>query len=137
MNEKGENIKETISKVRQKALLRAEMEKQAKKDKGSVVFTDEILYGKIPQALLRDRDVPAAARLLYGVLHTYSQPKKLESNPHTFVSQAHLAWDMGISIKHLIHLLKVLTEAGWITIKRRGLNQSNIYYLHSRKRKKR
>jgi biotin operon repressor len=113
-----------------------EIKKAEKMKKESAVFTDEVLYGKTPQALLRDPKLKPQAKALYGILHTYSQPKDLKSNPHTFVSQKKLAKDLGMSVRNVRRFLKELEDSGWTTTERKGLNMSNSITLHSKKKRR-
>jgi hypothetical protein len=108
--------------------------RQRHEDKGAVVYYDWPKFGQIPQQLLRDPEIQPAAKGLFGLLHTYSQHKSLLKKPTTFVSQARLAGDMGLHINTIGRILKHLKEKGWLSIKRRGLNKSNVYILHGRRR---
>lgn len=103
----------------------------------SAIFYDGIFYGQVPIDLLRDPTMKLQAKAVFALMHSYSQPKKLEANPKTYVSQARLAKDVGMSVDRLRGWMKKLEDSGWLTTKRRGLNKSNNYILHARKKKKR
>lgn len=104
--------------------------------RGTVVITqDWPLFSQTPQALVRNPKIPAQAKALFSQYHTYSAPKELSDEPNTFVSQKTVAKDMGWHVNSVYHYQKVLEEAGWITVKHRGLNKSNLIILHGRKRR--
>ncbi len=107
------------------------------KNQGIAIFTDEVFYGKAPTKFLRNPKIRLQAKGLYVVLHSYSQPKELMLNPKTFVSLKTLSRDTGLDRTRIIHWIKVLEEAGWLTVKRRGKNMTNWYILHSKKRYRR
>ena len=67
-------------------------------------------------------------------MHSHSQPIELMLNPKTFVSIRTLAKDTGLHRKNVGEWIKHLEEVDWITVKRRGMNTSNWYILHSKKR---
>jgi len=140
-----EEIRDTKRKLEGSSLPESEKEKMSKelaeimnkleKEKnGIAIFTDEVFYGKAPTKFLRDPDIKLQAKGLYSVMHSYSQPKELMLNPKTFVSIGTLAKDTGLHRKNVGEWIKHLEEVGWITVKRRGMNKSNWYILHSKKR---
>jgi biotin operon repressor len=141
-----EEIKEAIVKVKNCSIPESEKEKMMEdlgrimnklKNQGIAIFTDEVFYGKTPTKFLRNPKIRLQAKGLYAVLHSYSQPKELMLNPKTFVSLKTLSRDTGLDRTRIIHWIKVLEEAGWLTVKRRGKNMTNWYILHSKKRYRR
>jgi biotin operon repressor len=139
-----EEIKETIIKVKNheeipesdknKMLedLRRIMNKL--KNQGIAIFTDEVFYGKAPTKFLRNPKIKLQAKGLYAVMHSYSQPKELMLNLKTFVSLKTLSGTTGLKRTQIIYWIRHLEDIGWITVKRRGLNMSNWYILHSKKK---
>lgn len=103
----------------------------------TAIFYDGLYFAQTPQALIRNPNISHAAVRLYGIYHTYSQNKKLINQPSTFVSQERLASNMGASRVTIWKLTKILENEGWLIIKRRGLNMTNIIILHSRKKRRR
>jgi len=112
------------------------MEKLKKEGRESAIFTDEPFFGKAPLKLLRDPKIRLQAKGLYVLMHTYSQPKDLMKDPRTFVSLQTLAKDLGLGRTQTIYWIKYLESTGWLTIKHRGLNCSNWYILHARKKRR-
>ena len=136
-------IKEAISYVETTSLEKSEKEKILEelkqemnrlKNQGIAIFTDEVFYGKAPTKFLRDPKIKLQAKGLYAVMHSYSQPKELMLNPKTFVSLSTLSKATGLHRKNVIEWIKRLEESGWLTVKRRGINMTNWYILHSKKR---
>lgn len=113
-----------------------EQEVEARGRRGTVVVRQNWpLFGQTPQALVRDPKIPAQAKALYSLYHTYCQTKELPDSPDTFVQQKTLAENMGWHYNSVYHYQKVLEETGWITVKHRGLNKSNLIILHGRRRR--
>jgi len=112
------------------------MENEKRRPRGGMEITqDWPLFGQTPQALVRDSKYSPQAKALYCLYHTYSAPKGLSEKPDTFVSQKILAQNMGWHYNNVSHYEKVLEAAGWITVKRRGFNQSNRIILHGRRKR--
>lgn len=109
-------------------------EEEDNKQEGVAIFSDEVYFGQAPQELLRDPKIKLQPKAVYAIMHSYSQPKILIKCPRTFVSQAKLARDSGLSTTQLRHWIKVLEKAGWLTSIRRGFNATNYYVLHARKK---
>ncbi len=139
-----EEIKETIVKVKdcssipesEKNLMLEDLGRimSKLKNQGIAIFTDEVFYGKAPTKFLRDPKIKLQAKGLYSVLHSYSQPKELILNPKTFVSLKTLSRDSGLKRTQIIYWIRYLEDIGWIMVKRRGLNMTNWYILHSKKK---
>lgn len=104
-------------------------------NKGAVFF-DSVHFGMIPVELLRDPKIKPQAKAVYGLMHSYSQPKKLINKPQTFVSQQRLAEESGLSVDRIRYWQKVLEQKGWMKSLRRGLNKTNYYILYARKKKR-
>jgi biotin operon repressor len=83
------------------------------------------IFGQVPVALLRDPDVPAAAKALYGLLHSYCSEKVLLNSPWTHVSQKTLAKDMGVDEVTIWKWMKPLKQKGWVGTVRRGHRTTN------------
>jgi DNA-binding PadR family transcriptional regulator len=97
-------------------------------DTRHVIVEDETLaagFTQIPNLVLRRPDLQPGAKLTYMVLLSYAWDKD-----HAYPGQDRLAVDMGVSERSVITYLKQLSEAGLITIRRRGLGLTNIYILH-------
>ncbi len=138
-----EGIKEAITYVKSTSLQEPEKKKildelgeemNKLKNQGIAIFTDEVFYGKAPTKFLRDPKIKLQAKGLYSVMHSYSQPKELMLNPKSFVSLSTLSKATGLHRTNIIHWIKKLEESGWLTVKRRGINMTNWYILHSKKR---
>jgi len=138
-----EEIKETIAKVKNSSIPESEKNQMLEdlgrimsklKNQGIAIFTDEVFYGKAPTKFLRDSKIRLQAKGLYSVLHSYSQPKELMLNPKTFVSLKTLSGATGLKRTQIIYWIRYLEDIGWITVKRRGLNMTNWYILHSKKK---
>jgi hypothetical protein len=96
-------------------------------------------YAIIPRDLLRCPGISPQARLLYALLHSYSMQKKWEKKgsikkiPNTIVSQKTLSEDMNCSVRSIYTWQKELSNGGWIEVKQRGFNMTNIVYLNDKK----
>jgi len=141
-----EEIQEAIADVKKSPVPESEKIKMLEdlgrimnklKNQGIAIFTDEVFYGKAPTKFLRNPKIRLQAKGLYAVLHSYSQPKELRLNPKTFVSLKTLSRDTGLDRTRIMHWIKVLEEACWLTVRRRGKNMTNWYILHSKKRYRR
>lgn len=86
---------------------------------------EPILFGQVPLALLRDPDVPAAAKALYGLIHSYCYEKNLLDSPYTHISTKTLAKDMGVSGTTICSWMKRLRQKGWVEVKMRGPHMTN------------
>jgi biotin operon repressor len=136
-------IRETIEMVKNSKYSESEKNKMLEdlgkimnklRNQGVAIFTDEVFYGKAPTKFLRDSKIKLQAKGLYSVMHSYANPKELMLNPKTFVSLKRLAEDTGLHRTNVIEWIKRLEESGWLTVKRRGMNMTNWYILHSKKK---
>ncbi len=103
---------------------------------GYSVRTDYPHFAQIPQALIRDPNIPHAAIRLYGIYHSYTENKDLRNRPNPFVSQERVARNMGIGRDRVSYWTNFLKKEGWLTIRRRGLNKTNEIILHGRRRRR-
>ena len=76
----------------------------------------------IPNQLFEKSQLSIIERYLYSVLIKYCGAKDF-----CFPSRETLANDMGVSVRYISDLLKVLEEQGFIRRTRRGWNRSNTY----------
>src|SRR5215218_1847553 len=93
----------------------------------TIVIEDEALregFTQIPNAIFRRRDLTPGAKLTYMALLSYAWQQG-----SCFPGQDKLAEDMGCSPRSVITYLQQLKDAGLLRVKRRGLGQTNIYFL--------
>lgn len=81
-------------------------------------------YTQIPNYILRDTRLTSTAFRLYAALASYANAEKV-----CWPGQQRLAQDLGVSERTIRVRLKELEEAGYITIRRRGRQQTNVYCL--------
>ncbi len=92
-----------------------------------IIVEDETLrngFTQIPNAILRREDLSPGAKLTYMGLLSYAWQKG-----SCFPGQEKLAEDLGISRRSVVTYLQQLQQAKLLSIKRRGLGQTNIYFL--------
>ena len=82
-------------------------------------------FTQIPNALLRRADLSQGAKVAYMMLLSYSWQEG-----SCFPGQERLARDMGAGERSVRTYLQELQARGLITIRRRGLNLTNVYILH-------
>ena len=136
---KDKRIEDLINSVRER-----QMKTNGKKrnTNGVEIVYEGPYFSIVPDALFRDRSIKIQAKGVYGILRSYAEKKRNDQDTATpmdkkkSVTQDTLAKDAVMSIRHLYYWLKVLDGAGWITIERRGMNQSNRYILHAKKKRK-
>ena len=93
-----------------------------------VIIEDEGLrsgFTQIPNLILRNPELTLGAKVTYGLLLSYAWQKD-----NCYPSQDRLAADMGAGERSVIIYLQQLTAAGLISIRRRGLGQTNVYVIH-------
>lgn len=91
-----------------------------------IYIEDETLragFTQIPNALLRRPGLSAGAKLTYVGLLSYAWQGSC------FPGQERLAADLGLGKRSVIRHLQELQTAGLLIVKRRGLRQTNIYFL--------
>ena len=92
-----------------------------------IIVENEMLragFAAFPYVVLRDTTLSAGARLAYAVLLMYAWQEQA-----CFPGQAKMAGDIGVGERQLRNYLKELESAGYIRIKRQGLNRPNLYYI--------
>ena len=82
-------------------------------------------FTQVPNEVLEDINVSIQARLLYSILLSHAW----ETNK-VFPGQGRLAEKMGTSEKSVRKYVQELKNAGYLSIKRRGLNKTNLYILN-------
>lgn len=78
-------------------------------------------FAMVPKELVLDSSLSRDARLLYTTLASYA--------PNPFPGQQALAESMGASDRSIRNWMIELKEAGWVTWKKRGMSQTNLYRL--------
>jgi len=136
-----EKIIQARDKIKRDRALRVEFkakEKEAEKqNESSFKFPDERkepLYGKVPQALLRDSKIEPGPKVLWGLVHTYAEMKDLKGIPTAFMSARTGMGNLGMSIWTIWRWIKILKNNGWAKIEKQGQGKPNIVHLYSRKR---
>jgi hypothetical protein len=128
-----------LSKPEKKSLLedlKKIMRKLKKEERNEVaIFNEDVFYGQVPTALLRDPNIQLQAKGLYAIMHSYSQPKNLIAYPMTFVSLDTLAKDAPLHKSNVGEWIKKLADAGWIRVIPRKGKKSNWYQLYAKKRR--
>jgi len=92
-----------------------------------IIIENEMLragFAAVPYLVLRDVRLSVGARLAYAVLLMYAWQEQA-----CFPGQAKMAGDIGVGERQLRNYLKELESAGYIRIKRQGLNRPNLYYI--------
>lgn len=88
-------------------------------------------YAIIPEDLMDDMTIPAIAKYLYACLYRRCYGKKDPRDRFTEYSQQFFAEELGYKDARAVRpYLKILKEAGWISIKRRGINKTNKTSVH-------
>lgn len=82
-------------------------------------------FTQVPNFILRSKELSAGAKFTYSMLLSYAWQKD-----YCFPGQETLAKDTGFSRRSIVTFIKELQKYGWITVKRQGLNKTNIYTLH-------
>lgn len=81
-------------------------------------------FTQVPNFLLRSNKLSAGDKLAFAMLLSYAW-----ANDYCFPGQKRLGEDMGITERSVRTHLKSLAALGLLTIKRRGLGDTNIYEL--------
>ena len=92
-----------------------------------VIIENEMLragFAAVPYVVLRDTKLSIGARLAYAVLLSYAW-----QDDSTFVGQAKMAKDMGISERQLQRYLYELRDHQYIEISRRDRRFNNTYLI--------
>lgn len=86
--------------------------------------TDMKTYLKVPNHIAQSKELSLGAKLCYGRLVQY-----IGNNQYCYPSYATLGQELGISERQAKRYVKELIEHGLINKKRRGKEQTNLYYL--------
>ena len=98
-----------------------------------VIIENELMragFAALPYVVLRDTRLSIGARLTYAVLLSYAW-----QNDSTFVGQARMAKDMGVSERHLRRFLAELAQAKYIVVSREDKRFTNTYIIKDVKTK--
>jgi hypothetical protein len=114
------------------------LKKQRKipKEYGLETVSDDRFFGKTPQPLSRDPKIPLQAKGLFALCHTFCPEKDLTKECVTNVSLTTLAKYSSLHPTNVHRHLKILHDAGWASVIRRGQNKTNLIHLHGRKRRR-
>ena len=82
-------------------------------------------FTQVPNHVLRSDKISPGAKLAYAMLLSYAW-----QNDFCFPGQERLAKDMGTSLRSVVTYIKELTEAEFITVKKRGQGRANLYELN-------
>lgn len=82
-------------------------------------------FTQVPNFILRDPSLSIGAKVTYAMFLSYAW-----TNDHCFPGQERLAQDMGLSRPSINRFVAELSDAGLITIQRRGLGKTNLYIIH-------
>lgn len=93
-------------------------------------FISQKGYTLIPNYVLHTDKLGSHAKLVYAMLLSYAWGRKNSSFP----GQDRLAADCGLSISSIKRALDELKEHNFITVIRRGLNRTNVYVLHFKRK---
>jgi hypothetical protein len=89
-------------------------------------------FTQVPNVILKSIDLSVGAKLAYAMLLSYAW-----QNDSCFPGQETLATDMGVSKRSVVSFIKELDRAGFVSVKRQGLGQVNVYTLHAKVKPKR
>lgn len=98
-----------------------------------VIIENEMMragFAALPYLVLRDTRLSIGARLSYAVLLSYAWQED-----STFVGQAKMSKDMGISERHLRRFLAELVNRKYIAISRKDKRFTNTYIIKDVKTK--
>jgi len=98
--------------------------------KGADAFTKEGFI-QVPISVLKNEKITDTAKLVYSMMLYYAWHKD-----YCFPGQDRLGKDIGKSRMSISTAIRNLRENGFLDVKRRGLNKTNIYTLHIRPKKK-
>lgn len=84
-------------------------------------------FTQVPNYILRSKNLSVGAKLTYAMLLSYAW-----QNDFCFPGQETLAEHMGVSKRSVVTFIKELDKTGFVTVKRQGLNRTNLYTLHAK-----
>ena len=87
-------------------------------------------YGQIPNSILRDPNISAQAKALFGLLHTYCFNKSLSRYPEVLLTQKTMSEEMGVSEVTIRSWIKELEKALCLEVIRQGYKKPNKYRLY-------
>lgn len=134
MNPEKKNLQ--TQRISNQEFERYKKQRKIPKECGLKTVSDDSLFAKTPQSMSRDPEIPLQAKALFGICHTFCPEKDLTKECVTTVALATLA---KYSSKHpatVSRYLRILHNAGWITIIRRGVNRTNLIYLHEKRKRR-
>ena len=85
-------------------------------------------FTTVPNIILDGEMLSGRAQLVMIYLLKYAYGYK----DHSFPGQATLAKENGCCVRSIGRAIKELQMKGFITVKRRGLNRTNYYILHTK-----
>lgn len=88
-------------------------------------------YTLVPNYVLYKPNLTANAKLVYAMLLSYAWGEKDRARP----GQDRIAKQCGLSKRTVIRAIKELSEAGFLTILRRGRGWTNVYVLQFKKQR--
>jgi hypothetical protein len=91
--------------------------------KGADLLTTEG-FTQVPNHILRSEKLSPGAKLTYAMLLSYAW-----NNEFCFPGQDRLGQDMGVTDRSVRTYTQELETHGFLKVKRRGLNKTNVYEL--------
>lgn len=86
-------------------------------------------YGQIPNSILRDPNISAQAKALFGLLHTYSFNKSLNCDPEVILTRKTMSEKMGVSEVTIRSWIKELEKTLCLEVIQQGYKKPNKYRL--------
>lgn len=83
-------------------------------------------YTQVPNVVLRRHDLSPGAKVVYALLLSYAWQED-----HCWPGQARLADEAGASPRSVRTWLQELRERALVTIERRGLTLTNVYWIEA------
>jgi len=93
-------------------------------------FLSQKGYTLIPNYVLLTETLSPYAKLIYAVILSYAWGNKNSAFP----GQDKLAADCRVSVATIKRGLQELVKGGFITVIRRGMNRTNVYVLHFKRK---
>ncbi len=87
-------------------------------------------YGQIQDSILRDPEISAQAKALFGLLHTHCFNKSLNSYPEVILTRKAMSEEMGVSEVTIRSWIKELEKALCLEVIRQGYKKPNKYRLY-------
>jgi DNA-binding transcriptional MocR family regulator len=83
-------------------------------------------YTQVPNVVLRRHDLSPGAKVVYALLLSYAWQED-----HCWPGQERLADEAGASARSVRTWLQELRERGLVTVERRGLTLTNVYWIEA------